>query len=65
LDPTVAGSDPAEDDEFLTAIKSVTRLSSERKQGSWLSVVRFYVILKTPAEYDRDTSSVKFKDISR
>jgi hypothetical protein len=27
--------------------------------------VRFYGILKIPAQYDRDTTSAKFKDMSR
>jgi len=31
LDPTFAGSNSAEDDEFLSAIKSVAQLASEGK----------------------------------
>jgi hypothetical protein len=43
-------------------IHSTTALGGEVKPSA--HVVKFYGMLKIPAEYDRDTSSAKFKDIS-
>jgi hypothetical protein len=44
-------------------IRSTT--SFEREVNPPAHVARFYGRLKIPAEYDRDTSSAKVKDISR
>jgi uncharacterized protein YaeQ len=54
-----------ENDGLLSAKKSVARLPSEEKQSLLARVLRFYCMLKNLVEYDRDTSSVKFKDIFR
>jgi hypothetical protein len=51
LDTRFAGSNLANDDGFLRAIKSVARLHSEG--GDKI----FYGILKSSAEYEKDTSS--------
>jgi hypothetical protein len=56
LDPRFAGSDPAEDDGFSRAIKFAARLRSH--------FMRFYNMLKIPAEYVRDILSEKSNDIS-
>jgi hypothetical protein len=45
--------------------KSAALFSSEGKYSRLPHVVRFYGMLKILAEYDRDITSAKFKDISR
>jgi hypothetical protein len=44
-------------------IRSMPSLGGEVKPSA--HVVRFYAKLNIPAEYDRDTMSAKFKNISR
>jgi hypothetical protein len=63
-DPSSAGANPAEDGGFLRAIKIRNMTSFGGGGGSWPHIVRFYGMLKIPAEYDRDTSLAKFKYIS-
>jgi hypothetical protein len=64
LGPRFEGSDTIEDDGFLKTIEihSTTALGGGVKPSA--HVVKFYGMLKIPAEYDRDTSSAKFKGIS-
>jgi hypothetical protein len=54
LEPRFAGSNPAEDDEYLRAIKirSVTSFGVEVKPLT--HVARFYGMLKKPVGYERD-----------
>jgi hypothetical protein len=58
------GSNLAKDNGFLKAIKICSMTSFKGQVKPSTHVVRFYGMLKTPAEYDRDTSFDKFKDIS-
>jgi hypothetical protein len=53
LEPRFAGSNPAEDDEFLRAIKirSITSFGVEVKPTH---VARFYGMLKNPVGYERE-----------
>jgi hypothetical protein len=51
--PRFAGSNPAEDDGFLSVIKTVARLPSERKQSRRSHVVDLRH-LKEPYKHERD-----------
>jgi hypothetical protein len=54
LDPRFAGSNPAEDDGFLTVIKNpqLEFLRRGSKAVGPMLYVRFYGMLKNPAEYE-------------
>jgi hypothetical protein len=64
LNPRFAGLNPAEDDGFLWAIKIRRTISFGREVKASSHVVGFFGMLKITEEYERDTSSAKFKDIS-
>jgi hypothetical protein len=64
LDPKFAGSNPAEDNGLLRAIKSLAQLPSDGKQSRRPHVVTFHGMLKISTEYDRDTAPAKLTDIS-
>jgi hypothetical protein len=66
LDPRFAGSNTAEDDGFLRAIKIRSTTSSRGGGGVQPSAPRRKILqhLKDSAEYDRDTSPVKLTDFS-
>jgi hypothetical protein len=59
------GLNPTKDDGFLRVIKIRNTNSFQGEVKPLDSCRKFYDMLKIPAEYDRDTSPVKFKDISR
>jgi hypothetical protein len=63
LEPRFAGSNLAEDDGFLRAIKvrSTTPFGGEVKPS--VSYRKVYGVLKNPVEYERDTPSAKFTSI--
>jgi hypothetical protein len=64
LDPSFAGSNPAQDDGFLMAIKirSTTFFGGEVKP--FVPCRKTLRHLKIHAKYDRDTSSTKFEAVS-
>jgi hypothetical protein len=64
LDVGFAGSNPAEGDGFLRAIKISSTSSFRREEKPWASCRKYDDMLNIPAEYDRDTTSVKFEYIS-
>jgi hypothetical protein len=66
LDPRFAGSNPAEDNGLFRAIKihSTTSFGGEIKSSAPCRKILRHVI-KISAEYDRDTTSAKYKNISR
>jgi hypothetical protein len=55
LEPRFAGSNPANWDVVLRAIKSTACLPLERKYSSQPHAVIFYGMLKNPLEFERDT----------
>jgi hypothetical protein len=60
----VRGFQPGRGDGFLSSKKIRNTLSfGEELKPSTPN--RFYGMVKNPAEYDRDTTSTKFKDIYR
>jgi hypothetical protein len=63
IGPRVHRFKPGRDDGFLRAIqiRSTTFFGGEVSLP--LHVVRFYGMLKIPADYYRDTMSSKFKDL--
>jgi hypothetical protein len=63
LDPRFAGSYPAEDDGFLRAIHIWARLPSEEKWSRRLRVVRFYSMLKIPANMKEILRRQNYTDI--
>jgi hypothetical protein len=65
IGPTVCGFKPGRGRRIFMAIKICGTPSFGGQVKPSAHVVRFYGILKIPAEYDRDTTSDKFDDISR
>jgi hypothetical protein len=61
--PEVCGFKPGRRRWILRAIK-IRRTTSGRKKSRRPHFVKFYGMLNIPEEYDRDTASAKFKDIS-
>jgi hypothetical protein len=57
------GLNRADDDGFLRAVKIQSTTFSKGKQSLRPHVVRFYGMLKVPAEYDRDTSPAILKNV--
>jgi hypothetical protein len=64
LQTMFADSNPDEDNGFLTAIETRSTPSFRGKWSRRSHGVKFYDILKIPAEYDRHTSPAKLTDIS-
>jgi hypothetical protein len=58
------GSDLAKNSGFLRAIKIHSMTSFIGEVKALAVAVRFYSMLKIPAEYDRDTLLAEFMDIS-
>jgi hypothetical protein len=56
LDPRFAGSNPAENDGFLRAIKIRKTSSFGGEAKPSFHVVRFYGMLKKPTSMKKDTS---------
>jgi hypothetical protein len=65
LEQRFAASNPAEDDGFLRAIQIRSEPSFGGEVMPSAHVVRFYGVLKIPAEYTSDISLTKLTDISR
>jgi hypothetical protein len=65
IGPKVRGFKPADRDGFLRAIKIRSTTSFGVVVSRRPHAVIVYGILKIPAEYDRDTSPAKLRDISR
>jgi hypothetical protein len=63
--PKVVGSNPAKDDGLLRAIKIRSTTSSRGEVKPSTPCHKVHGMLNIPAEYDTDTSSAKFKNISR
>jgi hypothetical protein len=62
LDPSFAGSNPAQNDGFLRETEVLSTISFREEEKPLAPVVRFYSMLKIPAEYDKDTSPAKLKE---
>jgi hypothetical protein len=65
IGPKVRGFKPGRGRWILRAINIPSISFFEGKYSHRPHVVRFYGMLKNPAEYDRDSSSAKFSAISR
>jgi hypothetical protein len=62
FDPRFAGSNPAEDDRFLRAIKIRNTASFRGEVKLSLQSLKILQHVKDPYEYENDTSKAKFCD---